>query len=70
MSDVNFEENASTPCKSQHKWSGRILTESDSELNETPCDCGKFIVRFEGCGCGGAKPQPKYYENINYIPNN
>lgn len=70
MNNLNFEENARLPCKSQHKWSGKILTENDTIPNETPCDCGKFVVRFEGCGCGGAKLQPKYYENPTYIPNN
>ncbi len=44
-------EQENKPCRTAHTVNGKVPTTSDTNLNNSICDCGRFIVNIQGCNC-------------------
>lgn len=62
------EQNISQrPCKDFHGIKGRVPDSSELHLDQTPCDCGKFLFYVEACSCPNSPGgKLKTMQNPNY----
>ncbi len=64
MEDDPIIINTDDPCWEAHMIGNVIPTEEMQEMDGKTCNCGKFIWRWELCGCPGRKEHRlKMYQN-------
>lgn len=54
------------PCVGAHTIGGKVPTISDTQFVNHICDCGRFVMSIQGCGCNGTSKKVVLKPNTHY----